>query len=304
MTIEYRILIGDALSPGDKNSISRIIRETFDEVNRIYNKWNPDSELSRLNRLKAGIKIQLSQELEQLLVLTDKIVELTDGRFDPTIEPLQALWKEYLEQNKTPSVREIQSIAHVIGWNKIHFINHFFYKDADETSLDLGGIAKGYCVDLLVTRLNAAGFGNVFVEWGGEIRASGEHPDKRPWNIFISHLGNTNPEEAIAILSLRDEAIATSGDYLQNWTIKGEGNEAEEISFFHIIDPAALQPCIATPYSIASASVLASSCAFADGLATAAMMFPNIQQAQAWAERIKKQFPELSFWIVSRKEIK
>lgn len=304
MTIDYRILIGHSLSASDKNSISRIIKKTFDEVDQIYNKWNPDSELSRLNKLKAGIKVRLSLDLEQLLVLTDTIVKLTDGRFDPTIEPLQALWKKYLEQGKTPSPTEIKSLAHVIGWNKIHFSDHIFYKDADETSLDLGGIAKGYCVDLLITRLNAAGFENVFVEWGGEIRASGEHPDKRPWNIFISHLGNTNPQEAIAIVSLHDQAIATSGDYLQNWKIKGEGDKAEEISFFHIIDPATLQPCIATQYSVASASVLASSCAFADGLATAAMMFSNVQEAQAWSEHIKKQFPELSFWIVSRPEIR
>lgn len=300
MTIDYRILIGHALNSSEKNSIFEIIKRTFDEVNQIYNKWNPLSELSQLNRLKAGIKVRLSPQLEQLLLLTDKIVRLTEGRFDPTIEPLQALWKKYLEQGKIPSTTEVQSIASVIGWNKIHFERGSFYKDADETSLDLGGIAKGYCVDLLVERLNQAGFENVFVEWGGEIRASGEHPDKRPWTIFISRFGNTNPEKAIAVLSLRGQAIATSGDYLQNWQIESEGKAQEKISYFHVIDPVALQPRIATQQSIASASVLASTCAMADGLATAAMMFSSIQEAQEWADQMKMQIPELSFWIVSR----
>lgn len=303
MTIDYRILIGDFPSSANKNSIAKIIHDTFNEVNQVYNKWNPESELSRLNRLKAHIKIPISTELEQLLLLTHHVVKLTEGRFDPTIEPLFSLWKKHLDQNKIPSPAEIQSIAHTIGWNKIHVENGLFYKDEDETSLDLGGIAKGYCVDLIVIRLNQAGFKNVFVEWGGEIRASGMHPDQRAWNIFISHLGNTNPEDAIAIVSLHDQAIATSGDYLQNWCIDDEG-KSEKTTFFHIMDPATLQPLIATSQSVASASVLASSCAFADGLATAAMMFSSIEEAQAWSDELKTQFPELAFWIVSRSEIK
>jgi FAD:protein FMN transferase len=300
MTIAYRILIGLPLTPTDKNSISKIIFETFNEVNQIYNKWNPDSELSRLNQLKAGVRVPLSGELLKLILLTDEIVRLTEKRFDPTIEPLQALWKEYLEKGQTPSPAEIESIAQVIGWSKIHYEEGLFFKDYDATSLDLGGIAKGYCVDLLVERLNKAGFANVFVEWGGEIRASGEHPDQRPWNIFISRLGDTNPENAIAILSLQNQAIATSGDYLQNWTIKDEGDDSSTMTYFHVIDPFTLHPRKVTSLSVASASVVANSCAWADGLATAAMMFSNAQEAQAWADEIQSRWPKISFWIISR----
>ena len=128
---------------------------------------------------------------------------------------------------------------------------------------------------------------------------SGEHPDKRPWNIYISRLNNTNPQDAIDLVSLCNQAIATSGDYLQNWVVEDE-QTFEKITYFHIIDPTTLRPLIATPQSVASASVLASSCAFADGLATAAMMFSSAEDAVKWAEEIKMQFPELSFWIVSR----
>lgn len=297
MTIDYRILIGHSLSQEHEKLITQTIRQTFDEVNQLYNKWNPQSELSQLNQSKAGIWHPLSNQLEKLLVLTDKIVLLTEGYFDPTIEPLQSLWKHYLTQGKIPSFEEIQLIAPAIGWNHIHFKQGFFYKDHDATSLDLGGIAKGYCVDLLVERLNTMGYENVFVEWGGEIRASGEHPDHRPWNIFITHFENLDPQQAIAILSLHNQAIATSGDYLQKWTIHKEG---ETLTYFHVIDARKLQPVTITLDSVASASVLGKSCAFVDGLATAAMMFPSVKESQEWANRVKAQFPELSFWIVSR----
>ena len=357
MTIPYRILIGDPLNAREKEIVTNIIADTFDEVDRIYNKWNPSSEISRLNRLKAGVRVSISPEMEMLLTMTNEIVMLTDYRFDPTIEPLQAIWKKYLIENKIPPEEEIQAVAKSIGWNHIHFEKGIFYKDSDLVSLDLGGIAKGYCVDLLVKRLNEAHFKNVFVDWGGEIKAIGEHPQKRPWMIFISRLGDANPEQAIAIVPLSDQAIATSGDYLQNWSIKpiktrvldkqcslferdflsglkifstpiagvlqarknfSEQEEKileeahclsktrvrseEDIIYYHIIDPVTLAPRISTKKSVASASVLAPSCAFADGLATAAMMFSNVQEAEQWSDRLKKFYPEIKFWLISRKD--
>ena len=293
MTIDYRISIGSALSTQEIRSAQGIIDQTFEEVNAIYNKWNPQSELSQLNKAKAGEKIFISPQMEKLLTLTDEIVTLTEGRFDPTIEPLQHLWKSYLTMRQVPSKEEIHKISSAIGWNKIHFHEGVFYKDHEATSLDLGGIAKGFCVDLILERLNEAGYPNVFVEWGGEIRASGQHSDQRPWKIFISGLGSKDLDHAIDTLTLNNQAIATSGDYLQNWQLENE-------HYFHILDPKTLYPLKIEENSIASASVLANSCALADGLATGMMMFPSVNEAKAWADKLKESHPELSFWIISR----
>lgn len=293
MTIEYRIIIGEKI-PSDKLAqTEKVILHTFQEINDTYNKWNPDSELSRLNRLHAGVIATISSNLERFLQMTDLVVTLTEGRFDPTIEPLQQLWKQHLVLGNIPSAADIDNIVPAIGWDKVHIANGMFYKDHDLTSLDLGGIAKGYCVDLLVERLNALGYANVFVEWGGEIRASGQHPDNRPWKIFISHLGSTNQEEAIAHVELTDMAIATSGDYLQNWHVN-------EKKYFHIFRPQTYCPLESTDHSIASASVVASSCFLADGLATAAMTFSSPQEAEEWTRKMQTQFPETKFWVVNR----
>ncbi len=295
MTIDYRIIIGEALSLEKKKSIDAIVQSTFEFINLIYNKWNPDSELSRLNRLQAGVFATISPDLEQFLWETQQIVELSGGRFDPTIEPLQRLWKEKLASGQAPSNAEINAILPAIGWNKIHFGDGLFYKEHHLTMLDLSGIAKGYCVDLLVERLNAAGYPNVYVEWGGEIRASGHHPNNRPWQVFISRLGDANPNTAVSHVGLINQAIATSGDYLQNWSL-GQ----EDPKYFHIFDPQTGYPLTITDKSIASASVLAPTCAFADGLATALMTFPSVEAAESWASAVRETFPATEFWIISR----
>lgn len=304
MTMQYKILIEHPLDESQTQRAAEIIANTFYETDTVLNKWNPNSELSKLNTQKSGINTPLSPLLQRLFNETDHVVALSDGRFDPTIEPIQRLWKEKLQMGKIPEDSEIQAVAHAVGWNTINFKDGMFSKKHDETKLDFGGIAKGLCVDMLIENLLAEKHQNIYVEWGGEIRASGNHPQGRPWTIFISRLGDDDPENGIATLPLKDQAIATSGDYLQNWSameLEADGKE-QDVTYFHIFDPRTLKPIKMARRSVASTSVVAANCALADGLATVAMMFSTVDEALLWTEKIKDKYPEISFWIVSRSD--
>lgn len=290
-------MVGSSLESNQKAIVQQIIDATFDEVNSIYNKWNPNSELSKLNLAKAHTQVKLSKELENLLTLTSEMVTLSNGKFDPTIEPLQKLWKKALSKGTIPSDAAIEKKLTLVGFDNIHIKNGFFSKDHESLSLDLGGIAKGFAVDLLVTRLNAAGYLNVFVEWGGEIKATGIHPEFRPWHIFIARLHDKNPDNAIATLDLHSQAIATSGDYLQNWTIKKD-NKLK--TYFHVFDKNSGKPRKIKHSSIGSASVIANSCMVADAIATALMLFDNKEEALKWVEEVKMIYPEIVVYLFTR----
>lgn len=302
MTIDYKITIGSSLSLSQKKEVGKIILDTFEEINAVFNRWNPHSELSKLNALPVGITVKISKALEDFLLLVDNIVQLTEGRFDPTVEPLQVLWKQELTLGKRVDPHEIEELAPAIGWDKIHFSEGYFYKDHPQTRLDLGGVAKGYCVDLLVERLNAQGHANVLVEWGGEMRASGSHPENRPWQIFISRFGDPDPKNGIATLSLRQQSIATSGDYLQQWTVNDPLTN-QKLTYFHIIDPRTLYPLLSTEGSIGSTTVLAPTCVFADALATALMIFSSAEEAEEWVETIGQKMEGLKVWIETNREL-
>lgn len=299
MTIDFTIIVGDPLTSAQKDHVKEVIEATFQEVDEIFNKWNPRSELSQLNRLPAGVRMTLSPPLEKILRFTQEMVELSQGKFDPTIEPLQQLWKGALIQGREPSQKEIEKVIPSIGWEKVHLEGNEFYKDCDLTSLDLGGIAKGTCVDLLIEKLTVLGYSNIFVEWGGEIRAKGEHPDHRPWTIFISRFGDPDPANAIATLPLHNQAIATSGDYLQNWTIRNR-TTGEAKTYFHVIDPHAFRPLVATNHSISSASVLAPNCTLADSLATIALFFSSVEEIQIWEKKLQEKYPGIRLWAIAK----
>lgn len=297
MTIDYHISIGDPLTQQQKEQVQNIIKVTFEEIDAIYNKWNAQSELSQLNTLSAHTPFILSPPLYQFLQRLDSLVHLSNKRFDPAIEPLQQLWKEKLIQGKCPTQEEIHSLKPCLGWDKIHFTNGIFYKEDSRTQLDLGGVAKGLCVDLLIERLHQIGLNHLFIEWGGEIRTLGIHPSNRPWHVYISRLTNHDPSQAIAHLKLTNLALATSGDYFQYWTIQ---TELKEKTYCHIFNPLTLQPIEIKPGSVASASLIARDCVTADALAKVLMLFDTVDEAQNWLSKLQAEYPELACWIVTR----
>lgn len=294
MTIPYKIFVIDS----SLSIAGKIVEETFSEVNCIYNDWNPQSELSILNELKAGVIHPISKKLYNLLKKTDEIYQLTQGLFDPTIAPLLQLWKRHLKINEAPSRQELEALKPAIGWKNIHFDENSFWKDHELTKIDLGGIAKGYAVDLIYQSFMHAGISNFYIEWGGEIKTHGKHPSGRFWNVGIRQFDS---DQAMAYVSLNDEALATSGDYFQNWNVS---IQTDEKCYFHIMHPLKDEPQIISPQSIASATVLAKECTLADALATCYMLFSSIDEAKLWTTMLQSTYPELKVWIATRYAIK
>ncbi|MBN4066634.1 FAD:protein FMN transferase [Simkania negevensis] len=132
---------------------------------------------------------------------------------------------------------------------------------------------------------------------GGEIRTQGSHPSGRRWRVSIRDARSEADNEGIATLEMDNQAIATSGDYLQNWSVKDD--DATVHTYSHIINPKTLIPLKVEADRITSVTVVAPTCAMADGLATALMLFNNAAEAKKWAEALQAKDPRLSFWIAT-----
>ncbi|MBU6382974.1 MAG: FAD:protein FMN transferase [Verrucomicrobia bacterium] len=271
MTMPYQIIVGQSLSQQEYRAVSRVIEQTFGQVHEAFDNWNPDSEISKINRAEGETLIPLSPALQDLLTLCGEMVAVSGGRFDPTIEPLQ----------KAHTPEEVQTLSDAIGWHHLSIHNGILKKDHPLTRLDLCAIAKGFCVDWLVERLHALGIDNLMVEWAGDFRAMGHHPEQGDWLVPINP-ALTVDHQPIAPLPLRNAAMATC---------RNTG----------LIDPLTLSPPANTPFSIVSACVIAPSCALADALATAALLFPTRKEAEKWAQEVVEKYPEVRFWILSHR---
>jgi hypothetical protein len=79
-------------------------------------------------------------------------------------------------------------------------------KAHDEAGLDLGGIAKGWAIDKCVEALVAAGFKDIYMEWGGDVRVKGHHPTGRRWFVTI-----TEPPSLSALRKAIPAVVASPG---------------------------------------------------------------------------------------------
>lgn len=297
MTMPYHVIVAETMTDPQKKEISSIIAQTFWEIDQIFNKWNPQSELSRLNQTPAHTIYPLSRPLFQLLVFCDHFVQLSSSRFDPTIEPLNQLWAKAFHQSAFPKPQEEQQVIDSIGWHHISFQNGSFQKDNANTQLDLCSIAKGLCVDWIIERLQTKGYQNLFVEWSGKIRAIGRPQNQKSWQVTINPQLTMN-HRPLAPIDLQNVAIATSCDCKQkNWHLKSA--DGKDHYYFQIIDPIQAAPLEKTEYSIASVTVIAPTCALANVLATTAMAFSTHKEAQSWAKEMIELYPQVSFWILA-----
>jgi len=131
--------------------------------------------------------------------------------------------------------------------------------------MDLSAIAKGFAVDQIIELLEAMQLDiQYMVEIGGEIRTV-SHPqnrnNRRTWRLGIQDpAGEVGTDKRI--VAVNNQAIATSGDYVNFYEIEG-------VRYSHTIDPTTARP---VQHQLASTVVMTDTCAAADAWATALLV--------------------------------
>ena len=224
----------------------------------IFTRFEPSSQVSILNL--TGRITSPDPGFYEVLHLSQKISQLSQGAFDVTVKPLYDLYAAYASRHgDMPSRHEISQILGKVDYRKLHLSPHEVQFLNTGMQITLDGIAKGYIIDQGVAVLRKDGFTNVMVEAGGDLAAFGMNAADMPWRIGVqSPRGKIG--EIISSVGVQNACIATSGDYLQPFT--------PDLKQHHILDPRVG----ASPGELASVTVIAPSCTLADGLATAIMV--------------------------------
>jgi thiamine biosynthesis lipoprotein len=239
----------------------------LDEINKSMSTFRKDSEISRFNaHQNVGEKFKISEDFYNVMIVAKMIYEETGGAWDGTVKPLVDLWGFGKSENRhtIPEKSRIAALLSNIGFNNIEiFAGHYLAKKNTTITLDLASIAKGYGVDQVAALIRANGIHNFLVEIGGEVFAAGFRKDGKEWRIGINKPQKNAPiDQVYKVLNLQDKGFATSGDYRNYF-------EVNQKRFSHVIDPRNGYP---VDNGVVSVSIIANTCTFADGLATAVMV--------------------------------
>ncbi len=209
-------------------------------------RFSADSALSRLNRKRVSDD-PLVVEVTRLAL---RLRGVTNGAFDPAIGSRLA----ELGYDRTFEAIANPVVAHVrpaqpclkvrVRDGRVHL--------SGEGNLDLGGVAKGWTVDRVLSWMVQKGATDVLVDGGGDIAAAGR-------SAFVQVAGNF-------VVDIAGRAVATSSTRRRRW------RSAEGHDLHHIINP---RTGWSADAAIDTVSVVAEHAATADALATAILVDPE-----------------------------
>ena len=225
--------------------------------NREASAWDEQSTLSRYNR---GDQV-LSPVFEDLLDVTDHVVQLADPYLEPNMGHLIEAWgfgvgEGYLTLSDTARVDSLMALTYT------------------QPMLNVNAYSQGHSVDILVDSLQAHGVSHAFVEVGGELRVMGRKPDGTPWVVGIEQPVESASGELMAELKLQPGyALATSGNY-RRFDVDPETGQ----KYGHTLNAQTGWPART---DLLSATMIGPTCAAADAMATAVMSM-GLDRAKTW----------------------
>ena len=250
------------LVSGDEESARTALTELFAEARRLealFTTWDPESELSRLNRAAGGGPREVSAELANILSLSRGYGELTRGSFDVTVGPVVDLWAEASRRDAIPTEAELAAARRRVGFDRIRVLEGPRAELVEPgVAVNLGGVAKGYAIDRMLPILARHGIEDALLNFGqSSTWALGRPVDAPGWRLLARGPG----DDFLGILTLEDRALSVSGS-LEQWV------EIAGRRYGHVLDPRSGEPLAQRRQSM----VLAGDATLAEALSKAVLV--------------------------------
>lgn len=246
----------------DRGHAQRLADEVFaifSQVEAEMSRYQDSSTVSLLNDHagEAGWT-PISPALEAVLRESLRIAESSGGAFDPNLAEVNRLWG-FDEGGHVPDATGLVTAVGHAGWDNLQVAPGRARLTQTGCGVDLGGIAKGYAVDVAADLLTSRGVTGAIVNAGGDMRLIGHRPDGGPWRVGVQH--PRKPDGLLEVIRTTDCAVVSSGDYERYFILDG-------VRYHHIIDPKTGFPAMGCQ----AVTVVADRAMTADALATAAFV--------------------------------
>ncbi|MFQ3788679.1 FAD:protein FMN transferase [Halomonas sp. A29] len=266
----YQVTIADSLTQGQARELEEGLLEVLEQVDAAMSIYRDDSELMAFNQAPLEEWQPLSNELIEVLAISQSVSEASGGAFDVTIGGLVNLWSFGSEARprEVPDAETLQARLDEVGPHSVEIDeNGMQARRLRDVFVDLGGVAKGHATDRVAAYLDGQSIEHYLVNLGGDLATRGYRDGEgEPWRIGVE-APLDDRQEATHIVPLHDITVATSGDYRNYFEENGQ-------RFSHTIDPRTGYPI---EHHVASATVAHPSNAWADAWATAMMVMGEEQ---------------------------
>lgn len=216
-----------------------------------------DSEITALNQAAGKEYVRLSPRVYDLLARCTQYGAESGGVFDVTIAPLVKLWNITGKNPQVPPREKISALLPLVDYRDILLKEGSAMLAREGQMVDLGGIAKGYACNIARETALESGVKRGYVSIGGNIMVIGKKESREDYRFGLRD-PRGGPNDYLAVVTLPDSTIATSGDYERYF-------ERDGVRYHHILDPATGAPA---QTDLMSVSVFSPDGAYADYMST------------------------------------
>ena len=183
----------------DEEHLEAVAVAVLEEVVRLdgtLSRFDPRSEIARINREAAERSVRLDQEVFALLERCEQACHLTEGYFDVTASA------------GTKTVGDTPRLRLDADSRTVQFAR-------PEITIDLGAIGKGYALDRGREILFRYGIGCALIEGGTSSVLALDAPDKNGWLVDVRHpLTKATPLARVALI---DRGFSCSAARQPDW---------------------------------------------------------------------------------------
>lgn len=170
--------------------------EAIAAAHRTLGYHDPASELSRFNRLPAGSSMQPHPWLRRVLEIAVALSAESDGEFDVTVAP------SLIRAGRLPATDRV--VQPSVDWRDLRLSPDGTIAWSREGLVDLGGIAKGFAVDLAAEAMTLPDSVSWRIEAGGDLRVGGAEAEQ----IVLSVPGHA--PDSYPVIALSEGSLASS----------------------------------------------------------------------------------------------
>ncbi len=244
------------------NGSEEILEKVFARLLEIENLMSANldaSEIGQINLMAGKEAVAVSEETYKVVKQGLYYGELSGGRFDISMQPVVELWKIGTSDARVPSEEELKNALGKVSYKTIQLYeeNKTIFLPEEGMGLDLGGIAKGYAADEIVSLLESEGINSAMLNLGGNVFAMGNKVDGSTWNIGIQNPFDQR-NQYFGIASITDQTVVTSGPYERFFEENGK-------RYHHIFNTSTGMP---VENDIASVTVIADTSMDGDAMST------------------------------------
>jgi thiamine biosynthesis lipoprotein len=280
-------IICDSTSQGIDSEIEKLTRN----LDHSISSRDSLSLVSKFNRSTAGVFVD--QYFVDVLTLSKRIHDETEGAFNPAIYPISKL--VMANDSTSKKTNTVDSLLRFTRFSDITLngkpsdslgkTSRFVAKRHPKNGLDFQGIAQGYTADVISMFLDSKNIANYMVQVGSISRTKGTDWHKKTWEISLD---KPTPDGELRIIEsivpIGEKAVSITGDYRKSYEKDGK-------RFNTFIDPATGKM---TENTLLNAYVFAPTAAEAEAYATAFMVMGAGKSTQFLSKR-----KELKAYLIS-----